>query len=277
MKGVLAYMILYREGQINFLQQECFGLEFDDSDAMLYVSKGTYSQAILLNDRFEGEISALSSKLEIPAERKSIVKFFYDNAPEPISILAPFLGLVKEEIELHEDMRELCGILHQMSMAIDFDNFVKVPADVRADVSFGKKMLFGYEQAWRELEMKIKVADIDFENVPLDVIKTLIREIVSELGPIQTVTSGVKVVNTYATEEVDDVEESRTEEEEIDDIWAIFDAGMKESAEKHKEENKPVTMTVEIPAAEPEVEETSSTGSSEESEIDKIMKLMGGK
>lgn len=273
-------MILYKEGQINFLQQECFGLEFEDSDAMLYVSRGTYSQAVLLDDRFEGEITTLSNKLEVPVERKGVVKFFYENAPEPISILAPFLGLVKEEIELHEDIRELCGVLHQMSMAIDFDTFVKVPADVRADVSFGKKMLFGFEQSWKELELKIKVADIDFENIPLDVVKTLIREIVTEMnvGGL-TVTSGAKKVVVEAEDEEEEEESVKSEEEEIEDIWAIFDAGMKEkAAERDTTETQKETVIVQTPVVQAtEVESTPTAANKEQDEIDNIMKLMGAK
>lgn len=270
-------MILYKQSPINFVQQQCVALETNDG-AMIYLSLNVYNQAVVLNDRWEGAVALLASKMNIPSGREEIIKYFAGNAPEPLTILAPFLGLVQKEVELEKDLEMLCGVLHMMSMTIDFNNYTKVPQEIRANVIFGNRALGQYKQSWADLEMKVKVSDVDLDSIPLDVVKTLIREIVPELAPVSYAPVQQVAVSTghtdYVVSSTDmqslQVEEEVEEEEDDDDLWAKLNAAM-----ASMDDSSSTTSKVEEVVEEPVVEESSADEDEEAKKIDEIMKLMG--
>ena len=172
-------MILYKKENISLLQQNIIMLEYENSNSMIpdgfiYVSQSTYDEALLLFDRFEGESGILKKVLNV-TNHIDAIKFFHKYAPKPISILAPFLGLIREDIELKEDIEMLCGMLHQMSQIINFNSFTKVPLDVRADIVFTKSMLNNYKKSWEDLELRINMAEVNKESLTVDMIKKIGR------------------------------------------------------------------------------------------------------
>ncbi len=177
-------MIIFKEKAISIAQENCIMLELENEvQGFIYLSKSTYDQALLLSDRLEGEVSYLRKVLSGSAtSHAEEIQYFYETAPEPLNILAPFIGLVKADVKLERNMRTLCGVLHVMSMAIDFNEFSKVPASVRANVEFGKSAIRKYEQSWNDMEVKIKVADIDLENVSVEAVADILTKFLPALS-----------------------------------------------------------------------------------------------
>lgn len=154
-------------------------LEVEESveKGVVYLSKSTYDQALLLFDRMEGELSYLKKALiGTSAKHSEAIDYFYNSAPEPLNILAPYLGLIRDDVELETDIRSLCGALHMMSMIIDFNEFAKVPAEVRANVDFSKSTVRKYEQSWKDMEVKLKVADIDLETISVEAVASILQK-----------------------------------------------------------------------------------------------------
>lgn len=272
-------MILFKKNELKLAQQNIVMLEMENDAGFIYMSLNTYNQAVLLNDRFETETVLINRALGINQESNPNAKamdYFFNVVPEPLHILTPFLGLVKESVKLEEDMEQLCGVLHQMSMTIDFNEFTKVPSDIRACVEFSKSMVMGYKTSWEDILMKLKVNELDKETITLDFIKEVVEAITPAIGSVQQGYTAPVTQPVYAAPttqpDYQNVEEDEDEEEEID-IWAQLDAIMKEESAKEekrelKEESKKEDEVV-------EVEETLET-TKELSAIDKITMLYGG-
>lgn len=273
-------MILYKTKPLSIAQENTIMLETDDGSAFIYLSKSTYDQALLLSDRFEGELSYLKKTvLGGEGTNDDAIIYFFENAPEPINILAPYIGLIK--VDLPSELRELCGALHMISMSIDFNEFTKVPADVRKEVSFTKNTIRRFEQSWRDIEVKLHVTDIDLENVSVDAVATILSKFIPALNlTSSSVPVSAQVVTTQAMPA--DVEE-KTEDEEIEDMWGnmndmfadLRDEFDKEDAEKEdtKQEDK---ISVDAEVEEPVNEATMTEAEKEKYEIDKLIATMVG-
>ena len=152
-----------------------------DGLGFVYMSKDSYDQAIILNDRFEGDCSIIASRLDIGDRQAAAIEYFSETAPEPLNILAPYLAFVNEKLELPCDFEFLCGALHQMSTVINFNEIVKVPKEVRANVDFTKAFIEKYKQSWETLEMKLIVTDVDIREIKFEAIEELLKRILPPL------------------------------------------------------------------------------------------------
>ncbi|MCI9050356.1 MAG: hypothetical protein HFI05_00290 [Lachnospiraceae bacterium] len=243
-------MILYKKENISLLQQNIIMLEYENSNSMIpdgfiYVSQSTYDEALLLFDRFEGESGILKKVLNV-TNHIDAIKFFHKYAPKPISILAPFLGLIREDIELKEDIEMLCGMLHQMSQIINFNSFTKVPLDVRADIVFTKSMLNNYKKSWEDLELRINMAEVNKESLTVDMIKTIVGEIaetvIEKLSMKTNMQSAIAQTNKLSTEDKN-LDSNNYYTEDIDP-WSKLNSMFEEiEEEESKEENSSISIS----------------------------------
>lgn len=275
-------MILYKERLSSIIQENCIMLELKDRKAYVYLTKATYDQALLLSDRYNGELPYLSKVIlgtydKISADDMAAIQYFFEKAPEPLNILAPFLGLCKS-MQLQKDMKLLCGILHMMSMAIDFNAFTLVPEEVRADCKFTRSMLNSYEQSWKDHEERIKITDIDIEDISVNAVADVLKVFMPVFSSIQmsspTITAAEPTKAEALVSITDENQDTATEDE---DIWGDFDSAfdsldfaIHEVAEK----------TVEITEAEEVIEDVPKVKTEAEKEAEAInsliAKLSGG-
>ena len=155
-------MILYRKEPYPLQMKNIMLLDDVKSGGVVYVSKSTYDQALMLHSRFDGNvqrvIDTLKSKkteayIVIP-KLPNVINTMGKTMPEPLNILAPFLMLCTQNqgIEWDENNRELVyGILHQYSQLIDFNAMTLVPAEVRANVTIPTSLLKQYQASWDDI------------------------------------------------------------------------------------------------------------------------------
>lgn len=281
-------MILWKKNTISIAQHNIIMLDSEEDNAYIYLSRGVYDQALLLSDRVEGELSYLRKLVagDNP-EHTEAITYFFNTAPAPLNVLAPYLGLVSGDVELHNDMEELCGVLHMLSMTIDFNEFTKVPPEVRSGVEFTKKSIWRYKQSWQDIEMKLKVSDIDLNSVSVEAVAEILSKflpvfsgqpVMQNVGmPLQQSNPVVSITKQETmSAAANDMDTS--DDEEITDVWAMLgaalDEGFKEEEEKEKEEKEKETEAatdVEVSVAEKTEEEVK-----EVNEIDALIARLSG-
>lgn len=189
-------MILYRKEPYPLQMKNIMLLDDAKSGGVVYVSKTTYDQALMLHSRFDGNvqrvIDTLKSKkteayIVIPG-LPNVINTMGKTMPEPLNILAPFLMLCTQNqgIEWNENDRELAyGILHQYSQLIDFNAMTLVPAEVRANVTIPTALLKQYQASWDDICSTLE-----------DKVVTVPKQVVT-----QTVVQSTPVVETRAVEQ----------------------------------------------------------------------------
>ncbi len=108
-----------------------------------YVHRAVYDMAVILSDRHT--LVSLVSNV-IPISNEETILWFYENAPSPINILAPYIGLVEGDIP--KDIIACCGVLHAISAVINLRGFINHPKEIRKSVKFSLSIREEYEMAW---------------------------------------------------------------------------------------------------------------------------------
>ena len=154
-------MILYRKEPYPLQMKNIILLDSKDG-GVVYVNKSTYDQALLMHSRFDGDLQRVLSALKcktnegyvVIVELKELVNNMYNTMPEPLNILAPFLIFctANQGIEWDRHNYEMgYGILHQMSLATDFNAMTLIPAEARANISLPTVILMQYKRTWDDL------------------------------------------------------------------------------------------------------------------------------
>lgn len=154
MKGVKQLMILLGNSDMSTEKFDYIRLLCEDKSKAVFLSSEVYEQAVIITHRFDGLINQIKKILDCDENHEEAVNWFYNNAPEPINILAPFLGLVNSDVEeLYGPNREevMYGFLHYMSNYIDFNEFLLVPDVVRKGISVSKLSITAYQKSWASL------------------------------------------------------------------------------------------------------------------------------
>ncbi len=119
-------MILYSKEMIDLKLGNIVMLDAHSDaapDAVVFLSLDTFTQVVRLSERFEDDIDTMIGVLGCKGINSETIKYFYENAPKPLSILAPFFSFAMD-VEFPEDMDVLYGVLHQISTFVNFDAFM---------------------------------------------------------------------------------------------------------------------------------------------------------
>jgi len=295
-------MIYYSRKNCELLQQNVVVLDHMDEEdgeqgvlGHIVLSRGLYNRLIVMNDKYSGDPSLVERKLS-HHEQKEAVRFFMSRVPEPLGIIAPFLHLVKSSSPIPLDVATLCGYLHVISLTVDFDRYLTVHEEIRNSVMFSQRQVEEYQDMWADLEVRVKLAEVDEDTVTKEFIKGLtveitrgiLQEVISEVKELaETVgrtagtgtVKGVQTdtgVETYPHGELSAVsgvqEQPEAEEMDMNSLLGSFleeELAAAEKAEKEEEAKKA--------KLEEEKEEVAKAEKKEVSVIDSIIAMYSGK
>lgn len=208
-----------------------------DDESVVYVSKNTYDQCVRMHGRFEGEIGYMCRNLGVEYGEGTPVDYFYNNAPEPINILAPFIGVLVKAGHKVDEIEGMFGYLHIMSQIINFDAYMLMPADARADVTIGNSVLKSYKESWEDLESSL------MDRVPQGLYVGNTQMVPMGYGTVPTNVqpNGYQVATVQNAEPAEDVDlhNAAVLEEDFeseDDFVAKMDALLAQAETEAKEE-----------------------------------------
>jgi hypothetical protein len=116
-----------------------------------------YDAAVCIADRYKTKERFVE---ELHTTKHSdVVEFFYENAPRPINILAPYLSFANYPEELN--LYHCAGILHALSKALDLRNLVTVEPQLRRTVNFSFTAEEDYTMQWAMLTKEW----LDYEEI----------------------------------------------------------------------------------------------------------------
>lgn len=292
-------MIYYSKGNCDLLQQDVVVLDHTDGDLKghIILSRDMYDRLVLMSDKFCNNYILVERKISA-RNQEAAVEYFAECAPEPVDILAPFLHLVKCEEVLPLDVEVLCGYLHVISMSIKFDLYLEVSEEVRKSVLFSYRQVSEYVGLWKDLEVRVKLAEVDEDTVTKEFIRSLTVEvakgILSEvLGEVKELANAVvysapkgavmqplaggfdqQGVAPLVQPVVDVVQEGIAEsaEGEAEDMNTFFIELLADEVQAIEEGGEEEEMT----EKEGEEQEEESAHSAERSVIDSIVAMYGG-
>lgn len=283
-------MIFYSKQPIDLLQCNVIVIEDNESQVegientqgYIVVSKNVYNTAVILSDRFGDAPSLIERKISLKRHQE-FVDYFAENAPSPLHMLAPFLHLASPEVKMKRDIEMLCGYLHIMSMAIDFNTYLGVPEEVRKEVEFTRGQLITYKNSWEDLTLKLKFAEIDKNTIEIDFLKNLTtsicQTIIEQTLPIlgqQTKSEGLQF-NDSITDET--LANKDIEKAVLEDPWAALGSLISEEIGAEplpeessiQEENKEESLENQI-----ELSEEEKKAAKEREMMDSIIAMYGG-
>lgn len=272
-------MILYRKEPVPLLMRNMMMLDDVESGGVLYVSKATYDQAVLISSRFDGDCNAVWSTLkdskvtysEIPGFM-DFLKNYKEKAPEPLNILAGFLGLVAQTkgVNFKEmTLVDAYGFLHSISQIIDFNALSVVPKEVRAKVDIPKVILTSYELSWNEICATLEDHTVLHystqpiaQQVPVVTVPTVqvVEEKKEEAPKVEVTTTKVE---TPVKEEPKKVDTKDEEEDEEDDFFARMNAMAKQVADDMRKEEASKPKAKPAPVATPVAPKAASVSPAE--------------
>lgn len=126
----------------------------------IYVDKSTYEQATVLNTKFGTSMNDLAQLIGTTYHAEQITKF-WQIMPEPIRVLAPFFGILDPAIQFSGDTEELVGCMHVISESLDFWKYIKLPRDVRRNVTFSDHIKYEYQVAYE----KFRTESISYDKL----------------------------------------------------------------------------------------------------------------
>lgn len=205
-------------------------MTIESSDGMYYyVHRSLYDQAVILNDRYKGKEDELKTLIGrySSSDTPECVSYFHVVVPEPLNILGYFLALIDGFETMSEDIEVLCGVVHQMSAALNFKSLIGIPPEMRAQARFSLSIESEFRLSWDRFFQ---------ESLPYDPDMFL--------GKRETVYINSGNVNDNYVEDnsFDD------EEEEVFD-WSEFMDDLDNKTDEEKEETKEEVVT-EVPVEE---------------------------
>lgn len=262
-------MILYKKEPYPLQMKNIMLLDDAKSGGVVYVSKTTYDQALMLHSRFDGNvqrvIDTLKSKkteayIAIPGLPNTI-NVMGKTMPEPLNILAPFLMLCTQNqgIEWNENDREFAyGILHQYSQLIDFNAMTLVPAEVRANVTIPTALLKQYQVSWDDIcsTLEDKVVALPKQTVIQQVVQAPqapeVKSIVTA-QPAQPVPTTAQPIPAPA-------QPVKEEEPELSPLEKKLLAIRQQSEKRNEEINKKAAEAPKLKPATPAAKPTTTEG-----------------
>ena len=237
----------------------------------IYCDLATYQQVVTLNVRFEGDVNALTSLLLATVNHKEAIDYWASVVPNPFNMLAPYLGLITDKMELENDIEELAGLLHTIGKSIDFAQFVAIPMAVRVNVLFGKSLFLmvkeeirDYKRTLRSREREETADDVIWvSSEEISRVLSMAKEIIENMPGIS-----LSTVNAPAAIESEDVGEDMIDEE---DDWSDYVPPTPISMDWGTLDNNMVTKAIETVNKSAEAEDSEVSGA-----VDLMDKLMAG-
>jgi len=140
-------------------------LTLEAGEGYVYIQKGTYDQALIL--KVKQGFDSMLTLLDCGDNNAEAMVFAFENLPEPVNFLAPFLGLVKEEIPA--DMETIVGVLHVITTSISPYNFIKKPKEIRKTLEFSGSVLKEYQEPWKAFHLQCVREDMVTIGMPFPV------------------------------------------------------------------------------------------------------------
>lgn len=237
----------------------------------IYCDLATYQQVVTLNVRFEGDVNALTSLLLATVNHKEAIDYWASVVPNPFNMLAPYLGLITDKMELENDIEELAGLLHTIGKSIDFAQFVAIPMAARVNVLFGKSSFLmvkeeikDYKRTLRSREREETADDVIWvSSEEISRVLSMAKEIIENMPGIS-----LSTVNAPAAIESEDVGEDMIDEE---DDWSDYVPPTPISMDWGTSDNNMVTKAIETVNKSAEAEDSEVSGA-----VDLMDKLMAG-
>lgn len=237
----------------------------------IYCDLATYQQVVTLNVRFEGDVNALTSLLLATVNHKEAIDYWASVVPNPFNMLAPYLGLITDKMELENDIEELAGLLHTIGKSIDFAQFVAIPMAARVNVLFGKSSFLmvkeeirDYKRTLRSREREEASDDVIWvSSEEISRVLSMAKEIIENMPGVSLSTASAPTVV-----EGEDVGEDMIDEE---DDWSDYVPPTPVSMDWGTSDNNMVTKAIETVNKSAEAEDSEASGA-----IDLMDKLMAG-
>ena len=131
----------------------------------LYIQKGTYDDALKLSVKQNFE--SLLNLIDCGEMNAAAIVTAYDTLPEPINFLAPYLGLIVEEVPT--DVESLVGALHAITTTISPFNYIKQKKEIRKTLEFSGSVLKEYQEPWKAFKLQCVSEDMVSFGVPFPV------------------------------------------------------------------------------------------------------------
>ena len=237
----------------------------------IYCDLATYQQVVTLNVRFEGDVNALTSLLLATVNHKEAIDYWASIVPNPFNMLAPYLGLITDKMEMENDVEELAGLLHTIGKSIDFAQFVAIPMAARVNVLFGKSSFLMVKEEIRDYKRTLRSRER--EEAPDDVIWVSSEEISRVLSMAKEIIENMPGVSLSTASAPTAVEGEDVGEDMIDeeDDWSDYVPPTPVSMDWGTSDNNMVTKAIETVNKSAEAEDSDASGA-----IDLMDKLMAG-
>lgn len=237
----------------------------------IYCDLATYQQVVTLNVRFEGDVNALTSLLLATVNHKEAIDYWASVVPNPFNMLAPYIGLITDKMELENDIEELAGLLHTIGKSIDFAQFVAIPMAARVNVLFGKSSFLMVKEEIRDYKRTLRSRER--EEAPDDVIWVSSEEISRVLSMAKEIIENMPGVSLSTASAPTAVEGEDVGEDMIDeeDDWSDYVPPTPVSMDWGTSDNNMVTKAIETVNKSAEAEDSEASGA-----VDLMDKLMAG-
>ena len=237
----------------------------------IYCDLATYQQVVTLNVRFEGDVNALTSLLLATVNHKEAIDYWANVVPNPFNMLAPYLGLITDKMEMENDVDELAGLLHTIGKSIDFAQFVAIPMAARVNVLFGKSSFLmvkeeirDYKRTLRSREREEATDDVIWvSSEEISRVLSMAKEIIENMPGVS-----LSTVSAPTVVESEDVGEDMIDEE---DDWSDYVPPTPISMDWGTSDNNMVTKAIETVNKSAEAEDSDASGA-----VDLMDKLMAG-
>lgn len=214
-------MIFFSETPIKMWQPNIIMLDLVDNLGHIYVSRGTYDQAVIVADRYNHQYDVIADKLGCPRVQEDLASYMFYLFPDPINCLAPFYNMIGKDVKIDQkNLRQAIGVLSFISMAIDFNATLTIPQKMRAGLTFTPSILYDYQRHYEDFSLSFNMSESgnNFVSQPVqtrtNTSTTTEQKVVSSNN---SNTSSLKEVETYNGKSID------TKSDDFD-VDAFFDS-----------------------------------------------------
>jgi hypothetical protein len=195
-------------------------------EVYFYVHRDLYDKATILNDRYKDKLAVLWELMPATNANDEAVTFWYNNAPVPLNILAPYLKIF--DVALEATVISLAGALHIIGKSFDVLRYLMMPKELRNSVVMSVTLDETYEMEWEALFRGM--LDYEARNVPT----------MPQYAPMPYAMP-YPAPGAYAPPALVPAEEEDEEDEDEEDPFANLFAFSVEESDEATEEPPPIT------------------------------------